>query len=266
MTSPADLINWPIAYGAMLAITPPDTITDASSYTTSTGPFARHSDAIILAILTLWEHSEIVREILERTRKPAASDSDLDSLAEWLIDTSRTILALARTQAEQHMLPAATQAHPGTLALDPYLRELPLMALAADIAGIQGLAVEVHVLDPGTAGLCDLIHRRIILAPMSGAREWAHELAHLIDPAFGTRGEHAREADEYFADHLGALLLQHEPVTLAEAQPLIDETSRALAEHPRFGTHPAVTAMPEPGILGIATFLCLPLRHKTQAA
>lgn len=167
----------------------------------------------------------------------------------------------------------------GPLWIDPtFDRSLPLTDLAGEWADANGTLVvrraEVRRYTHGRT------HRDAVVKVWPGNEErratvvdigsflevdetWAHELAHLLAPA------DLRHSEE-FAEALGLALLAAHPLTLVEAQPVIDRhaaTARARTA-PVVPLDPDVSPelwtttadqLPAPGIESLIEFLALPL-------
>lgn len=252
-------VDWPALFVRLLEQASDDAREAAYFYATTADFELRQAAA--LAALVCHEHYAALRGALH-----AHGVDDLDDaedVAHWLRATGHLILGAAGA-----MLSPATPRTPapaGVLLVDPDLPDLPLLPLAAELArATGGLTVQPGALPPGIGGWYSRQQRLVELDPAKAdiAGHWRHELAHALDPDLGTRG--AAEVDEAFADHLAHLLATCEPATLAEVQPLIDETRGVVLAQPRerpYATpaRASTTELPQPGIESLAAFLALPL-------
>lgn len=132
------------------------------------------------------------------------------------------------TTGEEHL------PQPGRLTLEPGAESLPLRRLSHDVVRRRGsLVVALRQLPMATGGgvmvpAVGQVELSIILLDPDVARRlghtleevYAHELAHIIDPATATARPGTREQRELYANVLGALLLIERPTTLAEARVL----------------------------------------------
>lgn len=136
-------------------------------------------------------------------------------------------MAMTTTPAGRSMSTTAVDVGPGC-------EGLPLLELASDAGDRRQLSVHVRrtdVLPAGTLGalVVDGGQAWVLLDRDADGAVWAHEVAHLVDGIDGRvarRGARTWRRRERFADRLGPLLLEHEPVTVQAAAPLIHEARR----------------------------------------
>lgn len=193
-----------------------------------------------------------------------------DVVAHWLKSTAHLAMAAVwvSLQPQDQQRPPVHQ----TLLVDLELPELPLMPLAAELGRRGGMEVRACSLPPGIPGAISYQHRRIELDVAQAGEElaqvWAHELSHWLDPWSYT--DHDEEQMERYADDLGALLLRHQPATLAEVAPLADLAHDAVTTAARWPVAALVavldTDVPPAGAPSIAAFRALPILDEPASA
>jgi len=122
------------------------------------------------------------------------------------------------------------------LILDAGLPDLPLLALAAEVAetlpqrrlsvrlvpGGMGIAAGCFAAREAVGGL--ILVDQDLPADEVCQRVWPHELGHALD---GEMSRVSTAGAEAFADRLAPLLLEHQPATLTATQPLIEQSLEA---------------------------------------
>jgi hypothetical protein len=208
-----------------------------------------------------------------------------EQVGRWLYWTARQcVLPLSLPADVTVAAPPVRVPHfTGPVRVDPEVPPLgPLAGLLADTARQRGITVVVRLADLHTAdghhvdqALLELVgpagvelHAGATLLELRRGLEgaafqqaWSHECAHVLDPG---RPWADRET---FADALGPLLLRHQPATLEQARPLIDQAEQTIAEAsamtapdratpPGWPDHPD---LPAPGPESLIVFCSLPL-------
>ena len=145
-------------------------------------------------------------------------------VARWLAEVAMeiTFRVPRRTDVVSRIEETTEPLGRGLLLLDDRLAMLPLLPYARSVAVIQPggtLKVSIGSLT-GTTGTYERRDDKgvIVLDAQVLATTWAHELAHASDPRSGD----GALAAENFAVYLGDALLEHEPIDLRAARPLID--------------------------------------------
>lgn len=185
-----------------------------------------------LAALVLHHSPILMRTTVARHGADLTAD-EADRLARWLVDASAIMLRLAAGTVDEPSEPA----QPGVLFVDPELPDLPLLPLAAQVAErTGGLRVVAALLPPCIGGVHTATDGVIRLDPRRDPVAcWPHELAHVLDPRLGRRGDAA--ADEAFAEALGRLLVEHQPWTVDQAMPLIQQAEAEVPTRDQVGTN-----------------------------
>jgi hypothetical protein len=215
---------------------------DAAAFMAVLASPGRQCEPTVAALEDLWPVSP---DRLGRALTAAGVDVDEDDavesflrIDEQLVLESERNRTVSKNPGQAALIKAAQddQGAIGRLHISWSLLDLlPLIPLARDIAfefkGLSVRKVDSARITParGVATPGGLTDRAVVLlsddlSPTELPLVWAHELGHLLDFRPWVV---AHDRSEAFADDLAWRLLEHEPITMAQAAPLIGEALQA---------------------------------------